>query len=210
MKNFKVLFLVCAIAFGLATANAQAPYKHSIGVTLGSLESFTWKTFPTDHFAIQLDGGVKFTTGPGAYEYKYSYEGIHNKAVDKHIGVTTNTVEVNANFVYQGNFVKGLYGFIGGGPSLGYCYLGYARYHDSDYFGYYGTFTHDGNEYGKFGVNAMLGLEYKFDIPLTLQFDVRPGYGMLFTTESNNGYHHTGLWHYFDWGVNFGVRYCFH
>lgn len=207
MKNFKVLFLVCAIAFGFATANAQAPYKHSIGATVGSIESFTWKTFPTDHFAIQLDAGTKFTTGPGCYVYNYSYEGNHSKDKEKHLGITPYTFEVNANFMYQANFTKGLYGFIGGGPSLGYCYVGYARYHD--YYSYYGAFTNGDNEYGKFGVNAMLGLEYKFSIPLTLQFDFRPGYGMLFTSETNHGAHYTGTFHYFDWGLNFGVRYCF-
>ena len=56
---------------------------------------------------------------------------------------------------------------------------------------------------GKFGAHSIVGLEYKFDIPLTLQLDVRPGYRFLFNNEVN-------LDHTFDWGmVNFGVRYAF-
>ena len=59
---------------------------------------------------------------------------------------------------------------------------------------------------GKFGINAILGLEYKLDIPLTLQLDFRPGYGMLFTDEYFYG---PDVWNYFDWSLNAGVRYTF-
>lgn len=88
------------------------------------------------------------------------------------------TSEVNPNLMYEApTRANGLYWFAGGGLSLG----GWAGY-------------------GKFGVNAIGGIEYKFNIPLTIQADFRPGYGMAFT---GGGY---GL-SYFDWGLCFGIRY---
>ncbi len=87
------------------------------------------------------------------------------------------TGEVNPNLMYEApTSANGLYWLVGGGLSLG----GWAGY-------------------GKFGVNAIGGIEYKFNIPLTLQVDFRPGYGLAFG--SNYGVS------YFDWGLCFGVRY---
>ncbi|MCQ2285547.1 MAG: hypothetical protein MJZ76_01575 [Bacteroidales bacterium] len=92
------------------------------------------------------------------------------------------TVELNPNLMYEGSIIPGLFWFAGGGVSLGYCW--------------------NITNLGKFGVNAIGGLEYKFgNIPLTLQFDFRPGYGLLFNTY--------GTANYFDWGINAGVRYTF-
>lgn len=176
-KAFSILALVAILAGFCGTANAQAPYKHSIGGTVGSMEAFSYKTFIGDHFAFQIDAGYKLTLG-----------------ASKDFNLTIYDVEANPNFMYEGNFTKGLYGFIGGGVSLGYCWnLG-----GWDYYNYYSR--HHG--LGKFGVNAIMGLEYKFNIPLTLQFDFRPGYGLLFDDDP--------VWNYFDWGLNVGVRYTFH
>ena len=71
---------------------------------------------------------------------------------------------------------------------------------------------------GKFGINAILGLEYKLNIPLTLQLDFRPGYGLAFYGEDYIDYDvhgnesksrvHCAI-NYFDWSVNAGVRYKF-
>ena len=105
--------------------------------------------------------------------------------------------------MYEGNFIAGLYGFAGGGVSLGYSWNGwYPLYqHHINYYYY----TH-GWDLGKFGINAILGLEYKLNIPLTLQLDFRPGYGMLFGEEY---YGYANVWNYFDWSLNAGVRYAF-
>lgn len=155
-------------------ANAQAPYKHSIGATLGSMQAISYKTFPGNHFAISLDLGTKFI--------RTDWRGWP---------FSPYTFELNANFMYEGNFSAGLYGFIGGGTSIGLCWNNYIW--DSWYF--YRFLL------GKFGLNSILGLEYKFNIPLTLQFDFRPGYGMLFD--------YSGTLSYFDWNLNIGVRYTF-
>lgn len=87
------------------------------------------------------------------------------------------TGEVNPNIMYEApTSANGLYWFAGGGLSLG---------------GWTG--------WGKFGLNAIGGIEYKFSIPLTLQVDLRPGYGLAFGSGFAGSY--------FDWGLCFGLRY---
>lgn len=91
------------------------------------------------------------------------------------------TMEINPNLMYEApTNVNGLYWLVGGGLGLG---LGIPQV------------------YGKFGVNAIGGIEYKFNIPLTLQADFRPGMGLAF-----NRY---GAGAYFDWGLCLGLRYTF-
>ena len=179
MKNFKnhviLFFLVMVMTGGVF---AQAPYKHSIGVTAGNFEAFSYKTFFTNHLALQLDFGYKYTIGSNYY--------VHARGI--------SSLEINPNLKYEGHFTKGLYGFIGGGLSLGYSW--YWGVFDSWFYN-----TRYRYDYGKFGVNGIFGLEYKFNIPLTLQFDFRPGYGMLFTDDV--------AVNYFDWSLNVGVRYTF-
>ena len=164
MKRNCIIFLFVAFFTGiLFQANAQAPYKHSIGATLGTTQAVSFKSFPTNHFAIQLDLGTK-------YCYVYG----------------------TPNFMYEGRLAGGLYGFVGAGGSIGYNWQPFPYV----YYGYH-TSVHN----GKGGVNGFFGLEYKFNIPLTLQLDFRPGYRCVF-----NRY---GADHIFDWGLNFGVRYTF-
>lgn len=181
MKNTRDIIIALALIFGaIFTVNAQAPYKNSIGVTVGNFQAFSYKTFVTNHFAVQLDLGTKITRG-----------------ADENWAADIWTFEFNPNFMYEGHFTKGLYGFIGGGVSLGY---NWGYYHDVYFFGFHwGGRTGDN---GKFGANGILGLEYKFSAPVTMQLDFRPGYGLLF---NDNDWH----WSYFDWSVNLGVRYAF-
>lgn len=98
-----------------------------------------------------------------------------------YFGGVCHSFEVNPNFEYEASaHAGGLYWFVGGGLSLGYGYPGA----------------------GKFGINAIGGIEYKFNIPLTLQFDLRPGFGTVFNKYGAGGY--------FDWGICLGVRYTIH
>lgn len=85
---------------------------------------------------------------------------------------------------------------IGGGPLLGYNWNVCNDYDPHYNYSYYGW----GNN-AKIGLGMLLGLEYKFDIPLSLQADFRPGYAMLLS----GGY----FGYYFDWGLNLSVRYTF-
>ncbi len=174
MKSLKNIVVIMLCVFGMCQGlQAQAPYKHSIGVTVGNFEALSYKTFLANHLALQLDLG-----------YKYTY------AADRYGSFYVPTVELNPNLMYEGHFTKGLYGFLGGGVSLGYSWITAHAY-----------YVHFHSDYGKFGVNGILGLEYKFNIPLTLQLDFRPGYGMLFDNDVRANY--------FDWSANLGVRYTF-
>ena len=184
-KTLSILVILCAILGVTYKVNAQAPYQHSIGVTLGNMQAFSYKTFVTNHFAIQVDLGTKILCTDG----------------EDFRGLDAWDLELNPNFMYEGNFTAGLYGFVGGGVSLGYSWDVWAP-------GYYYVHNWDA---GKFGINAMLGLEYKLNIPLTLQFDFRPGYGLWFGEDYVDwtGHRRSNTCSYFDWGVNLGVRYAF-
>lgn len=187
MKKISVILLSLVMGMML-TVNAQAPYRHGIGATLGTMEAFSYKTFLTENLALSVDAGFKWTTSPatfvespGAYTWKYH--------------VTPMTIEVNPNFMYEAAIgSKGLHWLVGGGISLGYSwYTNNGNYYD------YGRNT---RVFGKFGINAIGGIEYKFNIPLTLQADFRPGYGLLFRE-------HLAV-SYFDWAVCVGLRYTLH
>ncbi|MBO4489002.1 MAG: hypothetical protein J5741_05020 [Bacteroidales bacterium] len=178
MKKMKKCAILVLLLMGMVgAAFAQAPYKHSVGATVGNFNAFSYKTFLTNHLALQLDLGYKYTIGANKYG-----------------NMNISTLELNPNLMYEGHFTGGLYGFIGGGVSLGYSW----------FYGVYDVWWFDTSyryDYGKFGANGILGLEYKFNIPLTLQLDFRPGYGMLFNRDYDLGY--------FDWSANLGVRYTF-
>lgn len=160
MKKICVILLVFVMGMTL-TANAQAPYKHSVGATVLSFNGFSYKTFLMDNFALSIDAGFKWTVP--------NYRGV------------LLTGEINPNLMYEApTSANGLYWLVGGGLSIG---------------GWGGP----AGGFGKFGVNAIGGIEYKFNIPLTIQADFRPGFGLAFT----QGYTAP----FFDWGLCFGIRY---
>lgn len=179
--------------------NFFPPYRHGIGVVAGNLNGFSYKVFPADKFAVSIDLGMKITLGGINMNYNYlttygNFARVWDWTYD-----APQDVEVNVNFLYQGHFTKGLYGIIGGGPSLGYSWNispGYQPYAASNYY-----YNYWGYDNVKIGMAALLGLEYKFNIPLAMQVDFRPGYAMLMST---------GFFaYYFDWGLNLSLRYAF-
>ncbi|MCR4965011.1 MAG: hypothetical protein K6A41_05075 [Bacteroidales bacterium] len=151
MKKNSIFFLFVALFVGtLFQTSAQAPYKHGIGATLGTTQAISYKTFPTNHFAIQLDLGTKYCYVYGSHLW---------------------SAELAPNFMYQGRLAGNLYGFVGAGGSIGYTW-------DRLAYIYYGTQESYIN--GKTGLNGFFGLEYKFGKPVALQFDFRPGYRCVF------------------------------
>lgn len=149
-RNHIVILLIALFAGIMFHANAQDPYKHGIGVTLGTTQAVSYKTFPVNHFAIQLDLGTKYCYVYGSHLW---------------------SLELAPNFMYEGRLAKGLYGFAGLGGSIGYNWQPFSYI----YYGY-----HVSRDNCKAGVNGIFGLEYKLDIPLALQFDFRPGYRCIF------------------------------
>lgn len=158
MKRISIIIASLLLVFSFSLS-AQAPYKHSVGLTLGSAVGISYKNFLKDNLALDINLGYHVTYFKGR----------------------CHTFEVNPNIEYElSTHSDGLYWFVGGGLSLGYGTPGA----------------------GKFGINAIGGVEYKFNIPLTLQLDLRPGFGTTFNS--------SGSWGYFDWGISLGVRYTIH
>ncbi len=71
----KKLFLTCLLAVGLLAANAQ--YKHSIGVALGSPSGITYKTFLSDNKALDFTLGLSgnYFTVSAMYEIHQPIQG---------------------------------------------------------------------------------------------------------------------------------------
>lgn len=162
-KLFKVLTISILFVFAGITAQAQAPYIHSIGIITGTTNGASYKTFALgDRLALQADLGIKL--------------GMKNSW-------NFWSLDLTPNIMHQREISNiRLYWFAGCGFSLGYVFS-------------------ETVDYGRFGVNAIGGLEYKFNIPLSLQFDFRPGYGLVFREHYNGSY--------FDWSLNLSARYTF-
>jgi len=183
MKKYRILIVFMALFAGaICIVNAQTPYKNGIGVSVGNMQALTFKTFGGNHFAFQLDLGTKYITTVGRF-----------KNVDLK-GVSFWTLELNPNFIFEGKLSGGLYGLVGLGASIGYCWT------TIQYQSFLGIW-HTRNDFGKCGANGIVGLEYKFNAPVALQLDFRPGYGCLFAKNYDA--------HYFDWSANLGIRYTF-
>jgi hypothetical protein len=166
---------------------AQPPYKASVGgimpyTSLAFGPSF--KTFFTEKVAFQTDIYIKGVLSAGK-----------DISINKIVFAPYLSVETNMNFFYQTNMKDKescvLFWLMGGGISLGY------------------SWTPGG---GKFGINTIMGLEYKFKKkPLTIQIDFRPGYGLLF----NSNYDYVEAifttfknpWSHFDWFIGGTLRY---
>ena len=184
MKRIKLTIATLALIFTtIFSVNAQAPYHYGIGVTAGNMQALSFKAC-SGHFAFQLDLGTKVTYTNGRYSKHRSFKGLE-----------IWDLELNPNFMFEGHLGGGMYGFVGIGASIGYCWSGIS--YNTGWFDIY----HTRYDLGKCGANGIFGLEYKFNAPVALQFDFRPGYGCLFAERTDI--------HYFDWSLNFSVRYTF-
>ena len=183
MKNIRFIILFIALFAGIVFhANAQAPYKNGIGVSVGNMQALTFKTFGGNHFAFQVDLGTKYITTNGRFK------NINLEGVDFW------TFDLTPNIMFEGRLGGNLYCLVGLGASIGYCW-NTIQY--QDILGIW----HTRSDFGKCGANGIFGMEYKFKAPLAMQLDFRPGYGCLFAEHYDA--------HYFDWSVNLEVRYTF-
>ncbi len=160
------------------------PYDHSLGLSAGNFNGLSYKRLATEHFAIQADMGVHLTLFDRLY----------------------GTFEINPNLMYQGTMVSSpvcdFDFFVGGGTSFGFMTTEIFSSWRYSSFG------------GKFGLNAIAGLEVAFNrTPLALSFDFRPGYGLFFGNEpyyssySNTYYSDFEVISFFDWGFALGLRF---
>jgi hypothetical protein len=171
-------------------AKAQVPYRGSIGGMLpytSNAQGPSFKAFFNENVAFQTDllFKVAFTGGKDVKENRNTF-------------VFYFSIEANVNIVYQKKLKEkektDLYWLIGGGMSLGHQ-----------------LFLSN----GKFGLNTIIGLEYVYKKKnISLQFDVRPGYGLLYNLSETNI--NTPLisfsknpWSHFDWMMGLTLRYTF-
>ena len=179
-----------------AIFSEKFPYKHSLGLVAGNINGISYKTFIKDHFAIELDLAgfeVSLCSFYNNYYYQYNYY-KYNRTI-----LAMSAPVLHLNFLYQGHFTKGLYGMVGGGINIGYSFTPELRkaYRPNMYNNPYANWE----EFGKAGAGALLGLEYVFEKPVALQFDFRPGYGILFSD--------LDYYNFFDWSLCLSVRYVF-
>ncbi len=190
----KRLFVILAVAFSTLGAAAQS-YENSIGAVVGTMDGISFKTFILDNLALQADVAFKYlVTGSASYVTTTDHVSVTLKGNSTFEGYI---FEVNPNLMYQTFFADAantrLAWFAGGGISLGVGEQGTVDFAQE-------TIS------GKFGINAMAGIEWVFKkFPMAISVDARPGYGLFFDHEPNITNHA----HVFDWGLLAGVRYLF-
>ena len=125
----KVLIISLLALFSCTVSMAQvrsdaAPYDNAIGGTIGFMNGASFKTFPTNHFAIQLDLGYRFIL-----DYEYNAVPI--------------VLTFNPNFMYEASCGNGFYWFIGGGFNIG----GTLPHHRVGFY-HHGNFVIGANVFG--------------------------------------------------------------
>ena len=169
------------------------PYKKSVGIIAGNLLGLSYKyVSPYKKYAYQMDLGGRFVSGDDkifSSVYIYYFSGW--------------SLEMNHNFLYQDHIKRWddycLDFFLGGGFSFGGLFGGSEELYENNIYqeGY------ASNLGIKFGLNAMLGMEFMFErIPLSLQLDFRPGYGFYYNFGNGNIYPA-----FFDYAIAASVRY---
>lgn len=189
-------------------------YTHSIGVAVGSSYGLAYKYFFMDNLALKTDATSNVCRGFG--------DGFFEN------------FEINANVIYQLPLKTfktcRLDYFVGGGTTLGWVNV-------------YESFDGEGRHYCVdrkcdmdcdyrdafvWGMNGILGLEINLHIPMTIEFDFRPGYGLWagaatcdhrhkVMSESGNYSRYKSCDYFqdymfdsfFDWSVNVTVSYKF-
>jgi len=174
-----------AIVVALFSINVMA--QHEIGGVVGGLYGLSHKYWFSDALAVQTDLAV----------------GLTQAAFKNHsAGMYDFTINPNAEY-HWALPVENLKIYSGGGINFGLC-----NGLEAAAWGY-NTVS------GKFGINAIVGLQYNLkSVPLALAFDFRPGYGLGFNKpytdydEAGNKHTEARVAHFFDWKLAFAVRYC--
>ena len=183
MKSKFLVALLCAMFCVGGALNAQAPYRHSVGGVGCTMWGFSYKTFLSEHVALSVDLGNQFIQTGG----------------EDWPQVDVYSIELNPNLMYEFSSNSRLHSFIGAGVTLGYNWE-MGIWHIWYSGGTRDTYKYLGNGM-KAGANVIAGLEYIFKIPLAVQLDFRPGYGVFIKDNVR--------WNHFDWNLCLGIRYTF-
>ena len=192
-------------------------YTHSVGIAVGSSYGLAYKYFFKDNWALKVD----------------ITDNIYKGSWDANTMFTD--FDFNPNVVYQMPIKTfktcRLDFFVGGGTTLGFGdpYLDSYFSNNTD-----GIFSHNCVEHRWYdidrhctgmpfiwGLNGILGLELNLAIPMTIELDFRPGYGLFSFNEwdecdcYNKGHcdftvpiHRTNE-SFFDWSLNATISYKF-
>ncbi len=171
----KKIFTLCVVALmAVTTVKAQ----HEIGAVVGGLNGTSYKYWFNDALALQADLAVGLTqaaaSGGSAPLWDFT---------------------LNPNALYHFELPANFKVYCGGGVNFGMC---------SPLITYSYGYGYSSGSFlmGKFGINGTAGVSYDIQaIPLVLAFDFRPGYGLMFNSNSNASF--------FDWKLAFAVRYRF-
>lgn len=172
---------------GADTSNVHN-YKHSVGINVGWLDGLSLRFNIGKNIHLQTDFGFAFHANP----LYFIHEAFGGPFLYADMGFQVNVLYEN-KFPNSNN----TFWIAGGGLSFGKeCTESFK------------------SPYLKTGAKAILGIEWKFDIPLSLQLDTRQGYGVIFAQiKSNNENKHLLLSnspvHFFDYSFVFSVRYHF-
>lgn len=212
-KNFLFFSLVLMLFMGTITLTA-ANYNHSIGASIGSDYGFSYKGFlGGGNLALQADMFFRISGSTGKFVSKYKDNGQKTTYKDNQDWLHYWTFEANPKLLYQGEIHNWNFGsiswFAGAGLSVGM--MKATVWTDVDDF-WGGTTRVSGTTklLGKFGFGTIGGAELHFNnIPLAVNLDFRPGYGLGFRHDKENNVDVTSLLHFFDWGLVATARYCF-
>jgi len=174
----KIMSLVLVAMMGIS-AMAQ---QHEIGAVIGGLNGLSYKYWFNDNVAVQADLAVGLTAAPvwGQGPVFGTVQGL------LHLYDFT----LNPNLAYHFPLTRRMFLYTGGGLSLGML----SPLNN----------TNPNNILGKFGINALCGIEFQAkNAPVAVAFDFRPGYGLGFTNSP------TDFLHMFDWKLGLAVRYAF-
>jgi hypothetical protein len=155
MKALRTGLLLMAIAISatsLAQGDKGKTYNNGIGLRLGTENGVTYKHFFKETVAFE----AMLTTGYRAF--------IITGLVEKHFPFRT---------------ADGFSFFLGAGAHIGsWKYVSYyrGRYYRDKYY-----FVRDDVYHGpSFGLDGILGLEYKFNAPVTLGVDIKPYFDIVY------------------------------
>ncbi len=183
---FKALVLALLVGFH-TNIFAQNNYRHSVGANLSWMNGISFKFNLKGNVYLQTDWGMGINTN-------VLFPVINELYFCPDLGG-------QVNILYERKFSKtaNTYWIVGGGICGA---KDWSKGLTSPYW--------------KTGAKVVLGLEWCFDIPMSIQLDMRHGYGLMFSANKNFDGGENLLFtinhvpfHFYDFSMVFSIRYCF-
>lgn len=193
-------------------------YRHSVGVTLGTVNGVSYKGFVSNnsHFVLQVDAYWQMGLSPNWELWSTVTNGVRKEFLTEFRTTTESGGEyqsamIEPSFLYQGKIGRwelgNMYWFAGGGVGLGALWGG--NFDDASLM----CRPEDSfRPWFKMSQHLMMGVEFSFNgAPLVLGIELRPGMAQTYMTSGGDWYDNfrTQSALMFDWGANFSLRYCF-